>query len=877
MTNRSFPELKRLFVAVAAAFLAPFLLIGSAGGVCAAFDVEAEFMVMSDPHFYDRELGINGAAFEIALANEPKLLLESEAILNQFIDKALAAVPDFVLVPGDLTKDGAKKSHEKFADQLARLEMAGIEVYVVPGNHDIDNPHAASYGPFGAVPAETVSAAEFAAIYSNYGFDQAVERDPNSLSYLAEPAPGLWLLALDSCNYDQNGAYPVIGGSFSPDTFNWILDKLDAARQMDKTLLAMMHHNLLEHFEGQSETEIIGSEYVVEDWERVSKSFHKAGLQLVFTGHHHAQDVTAAYYLDGNETRPLFDVMTASLATYPCCFRTVSIHGGTVNIETSAITEIVYDTDGLPFQEYAKRKLTDWLYNNALEIIQSRYGATLEQANTILPMAADALIAYYSGDESPSVKVLATILALSSGSEYSEVARLFRAVWTDLPPADNDLSINIHAVDAVSSRELIFPLVEVDAEKNADTEICIVNGNDGESATGRFKGYSRDGELVMRSERIELPPKGRASFFASELFSRSSSVSHVAFEPDSDADDLHGSSRVTMEDSLRGSVPATRDAASGAIPLPHIASSNKWITRIRVVNSTDETKNIRYQFDNGESVDLSLPPRGADYSSIRDLFGGSPRPAIGSGMIENARGVIALCEYQSAPSEQYGYWEVIKLDDAFPVTSYIPRLRNDDSEITGLAIYNPFEKTSEVTIASYDVYGNALSEKTVSIHGRGKYIGVVESLGFPANAAWCRVEASVGVSGMALCARLDGKGMSGFSAQGSPRTRGLIPFLERNGGRTLIGIVNVGDQTNTVTLTGRDDEGSERIEGILVLKAFQSVENTLDCIFPSELFTPEIFDSLADVSFVASEPVIGYQLNISEDGMSVDGFVVSVP
>ncbi len=870
-------EVRGLFVAFIAVFLSLFLPIGSTGGICAAFDGKAEFMVMSDPHFYDRDLGIDGVAFEIALATEPKLLRESEAILNAFIEKALAAFPDFVLVPGDLTKDGAKKCHEKFADQLARLESAGIGVYVVPGNHDVENPHAFSYGPFGAMPVETVSAEEFAVIYSSYGFDEAIERDPNSLSYLAEPVPGLWLLGLDSCNYNQNETYPVTGGSFSPDTLNWILDKLYAASQKGKTVLAMMHHNLLEHFQGQSEAEIIGSDYVVENWEHVSKSFHRAGLHLVFTGHHHAQDVTAAYYSEGNETRPLFDVMTASLSTYPCSFRTVSMHGTTVDIGTSAITEIDYDTEGLPFQEYAKRKLTNWLYDSAREIIQSHYGVTSELAETILPMASDALVAYYLGDESPSFKVLATIMALSSGSDSSEMARLFKAVWTDLPPADNHLSINIHAVDVVPSRELIFPLIEVDEKKNTDTEICIVNGKDGESAIGRFNGYSRDGEIVGQSEWIELPPNGRASFSAGELFLHASSVSYVAFESDSDVGDLHGSSRTTMEDSRRGSIQATRDAASGAIPIPHIASSENWITRIRVVNSTDKTKDLRYEFDNGESVDISLPPRGANSSSIRELFGGSPRPAIGSGMIRNAAGVIALCEYRSAGSGPYGYWEVIKLDDALPVTSYIPRLRNDGSEITGLSIYNPLEKTSKITITSYDENGNALSEKTASIHAGDKYIGIVESLGFPANAAWCRVEATVGVSGMELCASRDGKGMSGFSAQRSPRTRGLIPFLEKNGGRTLIGIVNVGEKTNTVTLTGRDHNGEEKIEGALVLKPFHSVENRLDGLLTSDCLTPELLDSLAYVSFAASEPVIGYQINISGDAMSVDGFVVSVP
>ncbi len=46
-----------------------------------------------------------------------------------------ASNADFVLlVAGDLTKDGARQSHEGMVEVLTQLEAAGKTVYVVPGN-----------------------------------------------------------------------------------------------------------------------------------------------------------------------------------------------------------------------------------------------------------------------------------------------------------------------------------------------------------------------------------------------------------------------------------------------------------------------------------------------------------------------------------------------------------------------------------------------------------------------------------------------------------------------------------------------------------------------------------------------------------------------
>ena len=85
--------------------------------------------------------------------------------LDSLIDNALDGVlrnavesgENYVLIPGDLTKDGELASHEALAKKLEAFEEeTGIQVLVIPGNHDI-NGVAASYAGETPVEVETLS------------------------------------------------------------------------------------------------------------------------------------------------------------------------------------------------------------------------------------------------------------------------------------------------------------------------------------------------------------------------------------------------------------------------------------------------------------------------------------------------------------------------------------------------------------------------------------------------------------------------------------------------------------------------------------------------------------------------------------------------
>ncbi|MDO9111820.1 MAG: metallophosphoesterase [Desulfatirhabdiaceae bacterium] len=403
-----------------------------------------QFAVFSDPHYYDSALGTTGEAFEAYLNSDRKMIRESDAILNAAIGGMKQDNIQFALVAGDLTKDGELSSHMKFAAYLKELEDSGIEVYVVPGNHDINNPHAVSYSGANTVPVPRVSPDEFVQIYGQFGFAQAISRDPNSLSYLVEPVPGLCVLAMDACRYLENVDSPITGGRFSQETLSWILNVIAWAKASNKQIIGLMHHGVVAHYSMQP---LLFGQYLVDDWAAVSRLFANAGMRMVFTGHYHAQDVVKRTIRVGTTPSFMFDVETGSLVTYPVPYRLITTDEtlSLFNIESRLITQIDYDTGGIPFPQYAQQYLEDGLLVIAQTILVDSFGLDPAEAQAYAPDVIKAFQANYVGDENPDSDTLHT--ALSYLQMPDPTLKLIGigifSLWNDLSPADNNLSINL--------------------------------------------------------------------------------------------------------------------------------------------------------------------------------------------------------------------------------------------------------------------------------------------------------------------------------------------------------------------------------------------------------------------------------------------------
>ena len=401
---------------------------------------QTSFIVMSDLHVYDTSLGTTGEAFENYLLNDRKLLRESQEILDTAISAQIGLAPKIVLIPGDLTKDGEKSGHELVAKALTRLKNAGKRVYVVPGNHDINNPHALKYEGSVTTPVPSVTADEFAQIYADFGYKEALFRDTNSLSYVAEPQSGLWLLGLDACRYSENvpGGKPVTDGRFSPETLQWIEEMLGKAAGGGKAVIIMMHHGVMEHYNSQQKNY---GDYIVDNYEDVGRLFAAYNARMVFTGHYHAQDITAKEF-PGEKF--LFDIETGSLVTNPLPYRIINIGADQqMTVRTEHITSIPSHKDNLP--EYAAKYLEEGISNIATRTIME-YRVDKAEAEKLAEQVTVAFAAHYAGDEhlkEGTEPIQKTGLTVPGWLVMQFRKDLVYGLWQDLPPADNSITIDL--------------------------------------------------------------------------------------------------------------------------------------------------------------------------------------------------------------------------------------------------------------------------------------------------------------------------------------------------------------------------------------------------------------------------------------------------
>jgi hypothetical protein len=398
--------------------------------------------VLSDIHYMDPSLLVDtGKAFSDYLVMNGKLLAASDAIMQEAVAELIQARPDLVLIPGDLTKDGELVSHVSVHLYLQQLIQAGIKVRVIVGNHDIWNPHSYEYNGAKSNRVQNIGPDKFRSIYSDCGYSDALYTDPYSLSYVSEPLPGLWLLAIDCCKYEDVYDTAYTAGAIRPGTMKWIQDRLAEAAKQGKTVFGMMHHGLVEHFEGQH---TYFHDFLVDNYDTVSNSLMKAGLTIMFTGHFHASDIVQHPNPYGN--MPLYDIETGSIVVYPCSYRLVSYtRDSELSVTTKFITNVNYS--GIPshqtFIQYA-----DSLTRVAADTLFTTTDTTLfplDHAWLVGHCQAPALMAHMAGDEDKSKEdtlKISNVVAIA-GPKAWWVPGFCNSLWTDLTPTDNSLTIQL--------------------------------------------------------------------------------------------------------------------------------------------------------------------------------------------------------------------------------------------------------------------------------------------------------------------------------------------------------------------------------------------------------------------------------------------------
>jgi 3',5'-cyclic AMP phosphodiesterase CpdA len=379
--------------------------------------------------------------FQMYLAQDPKLIHLSDLILRQAITELKMIKPDILLIPGDMTKDGELANHQIVAGLLNELAVMDVKIFVVPGNHDINNSDALDFSTSPPSLATHTSVDDFTSVYGDFGYDDAIYKDENSLSYICAVNKKLWILGIDACRYEDNepGESPITGGRIKEETMTWIEDKMNEARENRIEVLALMHHGTLQHYYQQEATD---PGYLVADWPERAGRLMNAGVKLVFTGHYHANDISQL--AAGKNT--FSDIETGSLVTAPIPYRIMTLDDNFIKIESRRITNIDYPFPaGLNFVSYSKVFLSAHLDGYFDYILKNMYGIPEEQAVVVAPFLRNGVMAHYAGDEKikPDERKKLNQLAMVVPPESSFLIDVINSFWTDLPIADTQVHIKL--------------------------------------------------------------------------------------------------------------------------------------------------------------------------------------------------------------------------------------------------------------------------------------------------------------------------------------------------------------------------------------------------------------------------------------------------
>ena len=352
-----------------------------------------QIVVVSDIHVMAPSLLEEGAetqeAWTTYYAGERKMLQESAAIFDQFVDQMIALRPRVVLITGDLTKDGEMLSHEYVRDGLDRMRYNDINVFVIPGNHDFGGSgKATKFKADGTTEdAEVMPDDEFASFYNSYGYnDWDNERDPNSLSYVAEPIEGLVILAIDSHK-----------ASIAKAPLDWLCTKAKEARNAGKQVIAMMHHPLFPHIMGAN---LFIDTYTVDGYETVRDALIDAGVNTILTGHFHTSDIAKDW--NDDEGKAIYDINTGSLISYPFDYRVLTPSNDfmTFQVATQTLTPTGMNRDD------AKAWLKGRTKTIATQKMNSKAGAMAgmfaTQIDNVAEFASNLYILHAEGDENVS-------------------------------------------------------------------------------------------------------------------------------------------------------------------------------------------------------------------------------------------------------------------------------------------------------------------------------------------------------------------------------------------------------------------------------------------------------------------------------------------
>lgn len=348
--------------------------------------------LMSDTHVLPKELIADNPAYTRAMHADRKLFTQSQGIFDEAIRLAEDNDSEIIMIPGDLTKDGEKQSHEYVSSKLeewkSKREASGKKAayFVIPGNHDINNYDGYDFTKYNkandtaelaGLTTHTMFNSMYKSLYegaklyinseeykSYMANHQGVAEGHGSSSYAKhidlagsiEGKSGLTVIGIDtSINTEDvtpdGRASHITAGTMGQSLYQWAKKQVIEAKKRNDVVFLLSHHGYIPHF--VKEPELL-KEYLLNEWnencydgKRPAEAFADLGVSYVFTGHMHAQDIAKIVSREGNT---IYDIETGSTVTYPCPIRHLELNnsiatenpGHDLDVKTELIKNVTY-------------------------------------------------------------------------------------------------------------------------------------------------------------------------------------------------------------------------------------------------------------------------------------------------------------------------------------------------------------------------------------------------------------------------------------------------------------------------------------------------------------------------------------------------------
>lgn len=234
-------------------------------------------IIASDIHYLSPEY--RGEYFkEPSAIFDGKLTHYSPEYFDAFLAEVVEKEPEVLILSGDITLNGSIKSHEEVVEKLTAVQEAGVDVVVIPGNHDVKST-AGDYTPKEPVIVESASSEDFMKMYESFGPAQALSRDETTFSYIYEVTPYLRLLMIDTnC---------VTKCSVQSSTLEWMEKELKEAKAKGIDIIAVTHQNLHIH------NELLYFSYQLYNYDELLALYEKYDVKLNLSGHIHVQSIVS--------------------------------------------------------------------------------------------------------------------------------------------------------------------------------------------------------------------------------------------------------------------------------------------------------------------------------------------------------------------------------------------------------------------------------------------------------------------------------------------------------------------------------------------------------------------------------------------------------